>query len=207
MAIELISQILSPTTATYINGVSAERRFSKAILENFFQKLVEKEGKGVNDSFVTEDDATHAAQVFVNRIKPVKMAAREMGATLNGGSYSNTQHYSQTETVAIELLQILDDPILVPRARQDMIPTDLVAKQVEIFSNRLATIVNGATAASKLLAVYKAEAEGREVNKKVISSTDIALTCSAVSSWVITVCSGTWRFLRKFQKGEWRWLP
>ena len=174
MATELISQILSPTNATYINGVSAERRFSRALLENTFQKLVEKDGKGVNDTWVSEDDATHAAQVFVNRIKPVKMQPREMGASKNGGSYSANQHYSQTETVAIDILQVVDDPILIPRARQDMIPTDLVSKQIEIFSARLATILNGATAASKLLAVYDTERKGGNVNKKTITSTDIS---------------------------------
>ena len=65
MAVELISQILSPTNATYINGVSAERRFAKATLDALYQKLVEKDGRGVNDTWVKEDDATHAAQVKI----------------------------------------------------------------------------------------------------------------------------------------------
>ena len=174
MALELISQILSPTNATYINGVSAERRFSEAILKNAFQKLIEKDGKGVNDNWVKEDDATHSAQVFVNRIKPVKIKAREMGASKNGASYSANQNYTETETVGIELLQVIDDPILIPRARQDMIPTDLVSEHIELFTNRLSTIINGATSASKLLAVYLAEANGEEVNKVNITATDIA---------------------------------
>lgn len=174
MAVELISQILSPTNATYVNGVSAERRFSRALLENSFQKIVEKDGRGVNDKWVKEDDATHAAQVFVNRIVPVKMQPREMGASKNGASYSQNQHYTTTETVGIELLQVLDDPILIPRARQDMIPTDLVATHIELFSARLATILNGATAASKLFASYEADAEGKPANFKTITSTDVA---------------------------------
>lgn len=170
MAVELISQILSPTNATYINGVSAERRFSEAVMKAQYQKLVEKGGRGVNDAWVKEDDATHAAQVFVNRIKPVKMNARVQGASKNGASYSANQHYTETETVGIELLQDVDDPILIPRARQDMIKTDLVATHIDMFSARLATILNGATAASKLLASYLAD----EPNKVNITSTDIA---------------------------------
>lgn len=169
MALELISQILSPTNATYVNGVSAERRFSLAILKNSWQKLVEKDGKGVTDKFVTEDDATHSAQVFVNRIIPVRMQPRVMGASKNGASYSANQHYTQTETVGIELLTVIDDPILIPRARRDMIPVDLVAEQTEMFSNRLATIINGATAGSKLLESYKADAG----NHVTISSSDV----------------------------------
>ena len=174
MALELISQILSPTNATYINGVSAERRFSEAILKNAYQKLIEKDGKGVNDNWVPEDDATHSAQVFVNRIKPVHIKPREMGASKNGASYSANQHYTETETVGIELLQVVDDPILIPRARQDMIPTDLVSEHIELFTNRLSTIINGGTSASKLLAVYLAEANGEEVNKINITATDIS---------------------------------
>ena len=169
MAREIISKVLSPTNATYINGVSAERRFSRAVLENMFQGLVEKDGRGVNDKFVSEDDATSAAQVFVNRILPVKMLPREQGATKNGASFSANSHYTQTETVGIELLQVLDDTIIIPRARQDMINVDLLAKQTEIYSKRLTTILNGATFASKLLKSWSDEAAGKAINYKVIT--------------------------------------
>ena len=77
MALEIISQILSPTNATYINGVSAERRVAPATLKNMFQGLVYKKNRGINDKFVSEDDANSSAQVFVNRILPVKMQPRE----------------------------------------------------------------------------------------------------------------------------------
>ena len=168
MALEVISQILSPTNATYINGVSAERRFSNAVLKNMYQGLVEKGGKGVNDKFVSEDDANSSAQVFVNRILPVKMQPREQGASKNGASFSANKHYTQTVTVGIELLQVLDDPIIIPRARQDMIKVDLLAEQTKIYSDRLATIINGATFACKVLKSWLAGVEG-----KVISSSDV----------------------------------
>lgn len=173
MALETISQILSPTNATYINGVSAERRFAAAVLANMYQGLVEKDGVGVNDSFVSTNDAEESAQVFVNRIKPVKMQPREMGANKNGGSFSANQHYSQTETVSIEILQVLDDIIIIPRARQDMIKVDLLAEQTKIYSDRLKTILNGATAAAKLIAVYNEDKAGRAVNYQQISASDV----------------------------------
>ena len=171
MAQELISQILSPTNATYINGVSSQRLLSKATLESVFQQIIEKNDRGVMDKWVKEDEATHAAQVFVNKVIPARLTPREMGASKNGASYSAHQHYTQTETVGIELLQVLDDVILIPRARQDMIPTDLVSEQLNLFSARLATIINGATSASKLLANYLA---GDDANKVSITATDIA---------------------------------
>lgn len=174
MALETISQILSPTNATYINGVSAERRIAPAILENMYQGLVEKDGRGINDKFVKEDDATSAAQVFVNRVLPVRMKPREMGANKNGASFSQNQHFVQTETVGIEILQVLDDPIIIPRARQDMIKVDLLAEQTKIYSDRLRTIINGATFACKLLKTWSEEAAGHEVNYGTITATDIS---------------------------------
>lgn len=170
MALETISQILSSTNATYINGVSAERRISPAILKNMYQGLVEKDGRGVNDKFVTEDDATSSAQVFVNRVLPVKMKPREMGANKNGASFSQNQHFVQTETVSIEILQVLDDPIIIPRARQDMIKVDLLAEQTKIYSDRLRTIVNGATFASKVLKTWLEDAAGHEVYTKTLTT-------------------------------------
>ena len=173
MSLQVISQILSPTNATYINGVSAQRKVAAAIFKNMYQGLVEKNDVGVNDSWITEGDAQDSAQVFVNRIVPVKMKPRELGASKNGASFSANQHYTQTVTVGIEILQVLDDPIIIPRASQDMIKTDILAEQTEIYSNRCRTIINGATAASKILAVYEAKRKGETVNEKVISSTDV----------------------------------
>lgn len=173
MSLQVISQILSPTNATYINGVSAERRMAAAVLKNMYQGLVEKDGRGINDKFVTESDAEESAQVFVNRILPVKMKPRELGASKNGAAFSANQHYTQTVTVGIEILQVVDDPIIIPRATQAMIRTDLLAEQTQIYSDRLRTILNGATAAQKLLAVYLAKKKGEAVNEKVISSSDV----------------------------------
>lgn len=173
MGRQVISQILAPNNAPYINGVRAESRVSAAILKNMYQGLVEKGGKGVNDKFVTAADAEETAQVFVNRVLPIKMKPRELGASVNGAGFSANSHYIQTVTVGIELLTVMDDPIILPRSTQDMIKVDLLAEQTEIFSNRLKTILNGATAASKLLTVWLAKAEGKEVYEKVISSTDV----------------------------------
>ena len=172
MALETISQILSPENAPYVNGVAARLNFSPALLKNMYQSLVETNGKGIDDNFVTSTDAEEAAQVFVHRIRPVEMNPREMGASKNGASYSQNQHYVQTETVAIELLQVIDDPIKIPRARQDMIKTDLLAEQTQIFSDRLATILNGATAACKLLASWAA-GEGK-ANFASITASDVS---------------------------------
>lgn len=173
MALQTIQQILSPTNAPYINGTAARLKFSPAVLTNLYQGLVEKNGQGVDDNFVSATDAEENVQIFVHRVLPPKMQPRELGALKNGGSYSQNQHYSQTETVGIEILSVIDDPILIPRVTQDHISVDLLATQVKIFSERFATILNGATFASKVLASYLAKSNGSEVNETVISATDI----------------------------------
>ena len=171
MALETISQVLTSTNATYVNGVSARRKFAEATLVNLYQGLVEKDGKGVNDKFVSETDANEYSQVFVNRILPVKMKPREQGANKNGASYSQNSHYVQTTTVGIDILQIIDDTVRIPRARQDWIKVDLLAEQIKIYSDRLATIINGATAAEKLLAAWTAdEYNHHEFNMSAIST-------------------------------------
>ncbi len=173
MALETITQILAPTNAPYINGINGERRVSAAILKNFYQGLVEKNGKGVDDNFVSAGDAEEATQIVVHRVLPVKMQPREQGANKNGASYSQNQHYVQTEDVGIDILQVLDDVILIPRASTDRINVDLLAEQIQIWSDRWATIYNGATTASKILASYMAKAKGETINEVVISDSDI----------------------------------
>ena len=102
MALETIEQILSPERAPYINGVKAGLKVSPAILENVYQGLVEKDGRGVNDKWVSESDANENAQILVNRVLPINMKARVQGASKNGGSYSSNKHFTQTETVGID---------------------------------------------------------------------------------------------------------
>ena len=163
IAIEIIKQVLAPDNAPNINGVYAERRVSKAILKNMFQGLVEKGGKGVSDNFVSEEEANNAVTIAVNRILPVKMQPREHGSAKNGGAFSNKAHYTETVQVSIDILTLLDDPIIIPRVSQDRIPTDLLAEHIKIFSDRSATVINGATTAAKFLATYLADADKRNI--------------------------------------------
>lgn len=172
MAIEVIQQILAPDNAPTINGVRAEAKISQALLENMFQGLVETAGRGVNDKYVTEEEANSNAQIFVNRVVPIKMKPREMGSTKNGGSFSNDKHFVQTETVGIDILQVIDDTIYIPRARQDTIKVDLLAKNVDVHGRYLNTVINGATAGAHILSAWQGELDG-EYNAIDITEADI----------------------------------
>ena len=172
MAIEVIQQILAPDNAPTINGVRAEAKISQALLENMFQGLVETAGRGVNDKYVTEEEANTNAQIFVNRVVPIKMKPREMGSTKNGGSFSNDKHFVQTETVGIDILQVIDDTIYIPRARQDTIKVDLLAKNVDVHGRYLNTVINGATAGAHILSAWQGELDG-EYNAIDVTEADI----------------------------------
>lgn len=168
---ETISQVLSPTNATYINGVSVRRDFSKAVLECIFQGMVEKDGRGVNGNFVTEKEANDAGQVFVNRVKAHLQKGRQHGAAKNGGAFANTGWMSSTETVGIDVLELFDETITIPRVTQDRIDVDLAAKEIANYVNSIVLAVNGSSYGAKWFATYNANADKRNVKK--ITSTDI----------------------------------
>lgn len=164
MAIETIKQVLAQDNAPSINGVRAQSLISKALLENIFQGIVETNGRGISDKYAVESEVNANAQIFVNRILPSNWEPREMGASKNGRSFSDNGFFTQTETVGIEVLTVVDDPIIIPRARQDMINVDLLAENINIFGNKLNTIINGATTAAHLFTSWKSEAEGGDYN-------------------------------------------
>ena len=158
MAFQTVGQVLASYNAPYINGNAAGLAFSPAFLVGLYQGLIEKDGKGVDDNFVTSELAEANTQIAVHRLVPVKLRAREIGASKNGAAYSQFQHYTTTETVGIEITQLLDEPILIPRWTKDHLPVDVLARYIQMFSDRIATVLNGATFASKFLATYTAKA-------------------------------------------------
>ncbi len=174
MAIETIKQVLAPDNAPSINGVRAQSLISKALLENIFQGIVETNGRGISDKYATESEVNANAQIFVNRIKPYNWEPREMGASKNGGSFSANRGETQTETVGIEVLTVVDDPIIIPRARQDTINVDLLAQNIDIFGKKLNTIINGGTTAAHLFASFKAEMEGTDYNAVYVGDGKLA---------------------------------
>ena len=173
MSVELVKQVLAPENAPNINGIRTRAKLSEALLLNIFQGLIETNGRGITDRFASEAEINENAQIFVNRILPAKVQPRELGAAKNGRSFSNESHYSQTQTVGIEALTVVDDPIIIPRASQDLINVDLLATQIDLYTKRLNTIINGMTAASKIFAAWNAELKGEAYNAQDISSSDI----------------------------------
>lgn len=173
MPLHVIEQVLAPTRAPYINGVRAGLKVSEALRENLYQGLIERDGRGVTQRFTSDAEVNQNAQILVDRIIPVEQDPRELGASVNGGAYNAESFYTQTETVGIELLTVIDAPINIPGSTQRMIRTDLLAKQTQIYGDRLNAIINGATIAAHLDAVWQAQLEGKDVNVVEVSDADV----------------------------------
>ena len=153
---ETIMQNLAPENAPYINGVQARLNFNKAVLKAIYQGLIEKDGKGVSNKFVEESVANDSAQVLVNKLKPHYDKGREHGSAKNGGAFNNEGYFSTTETHGIEILQLFDAPIIIPRATQDRIDVDLASGEIANYVATLNVALNGSSWAAKWLATYNA---------------------------------------------------
>lgn len=169
---ETIQQNLAPTNAPYINGVQARLNFNKAVLEAIFQGIIEKDGKGVSNKFVSEDVANNSAQVLVNKLKPHYDEGREHGSAKNGGAFNNIGYMSATETFGIDILQLFDATITIPRATQDRIDVDLAAGEIANYVGGINVAINGSSWAAKWFATYNALTSKRNVVK--ITSSDIS---------------------------------
>ena len=150
-------QTLTNYGAPHTNGLAARRILANQILENLYQGLIEKDGRGVTQRF-SEDIS--GAEIRVIRIKPLTQEARELGATLNGGNFSDTVAQSESVEYGLKVLYTLDEPIDIARVSQDMIPVDLLAAQTKNYTDLVNLNVNAATFAEKVQSVWNAEILG-----------------------------------------------
>ncbi|MCK9576412.1 MAG: hypothetical protein M0R51_10865 [Clostridia bacterium] len=147
-------QTLTNIGAPHINSLAARRILANQILENLYQGLIEKDGKGVTQRF---SDDVSGAEIRVVRIKPLTQEARELGATLNGGNYYGSTAQSESVEYGLKVLFTLDQPIDIFRVSQDMLPVDLLAAQTKNYTDLVNLNINAATFAEKIQSVWNAE--------------------------------------------------
>lgn len=163
MTAENISQVLAPDNAPFINENRLNATMSKVLLKNFFQGLIEGERKGVTTDFTTSNEVKNNAQIFVRRILPIRQSPRELGAIKNGGSFNNIAEFTKSTSVGIDLLDVIDKVIIIPRATRDMINVNVLSENVETYLGQVDEIINGGTAAAHLEAVFKAKPEEQNI--------------------------------------------
>ena len=162
-------QLLSNIGTPHINGLAARRVLANQVLENIYQGLIEKDGKGVTQKFT---DDISGAEIRVLRILPLSSKVRSVGATINGGNFNSDDAVQSTSVeVGIPVLMVLDPNIDIPRVSQDMIPVDLLAAQTKNYTNLVNLNLNAATIAEKLQSLYNAEiVSGTSVNVSELDS-------------------------------------
>lgn len=142
-------QLLSDFRAPKINGVAAERVLSNELLKNIFQGDVERNGRGVTQTFTSD---TSGAEIRVLRVLPIHQDARELGARINGGGF-NDQAPGELATaeVGIRILQVIDAPIDIPDVTQDMIRVDLLKGAVDNLGGLVTRNLNAVKIAAKVV--------------------------------------------------------
>ncbi len=176
---QFLSDFKSPT----INGMAARRVLANEMLYNLAQGIIEANGKGVTQKF-TKD--TEGAQIRVLRILPLKQKSRELGSALNGGNFNSDKESTQSETVGIDVITVIDSPIDIAQVTQDMIPVDLLDSDMKNFSNLVNRNINAMTIGGKLGTSLSAEdanityfdasivgdAEKKEINRTFLNAND-----------------------------------
>ena len=157
----MATTILSNYGAPTINSIAAERILSNTILDNIYQGIIEKDGKGVTQRFTT--DCSGAEIRFVH-VKPIFAQAREIGASINGGNFPSLVHEGETDSFGLPVLTVLDDPIDLAQVNKDMIPVDLAAQYIKNYTDQVNLNINAMTVAGKYYSTMLASANGSEVN-------------------------------------------
>ena len=140
---------MAAPTFTPINGSSVDIKISTKILENYFQGDCEADGFGVTSNYSQTSDLNAG---YVRILKPayLSMETRQLGATVNGSSYSADALFISNGEYLLPVVEVLDEPIDMPYNNFAMVPQlsrDDFTKQV---GGQIAKVKNGLSLAAKL---------------------------------------------------------
>lgn len=152
---EIINQILTDITTPTINANVASRVTARTLLRNIFQGVIFESGRGVTNTY-TED--INASQIQVRRILPLQQEARELGASINGGSFNNEEsEYTTSTAYGLNILTVIDRPVLIPQVTLDIMNVDVLSAQVQSLSGIVNRNINAMTIAVQLKAGFSEE--------------------------------------------------
>lgn len=170
---ETINQTLYDVSTPEINGNQASIVLANTLLANIFQGQIFEEGRGCTNTYSND---VSGAQIRIRKVLPVSQEAREVGASINGGSF-NSEDPEMTSSVSygIDVLTVLDRPIDIPQITVDLMDVDLTARHIESFAGLVNRNINAMTIAVQLLKYFK---EGK--NSVVYDTTDEKAMLSAI---------------------------
>lgn len=156
-----MATVLSNYGAPTINDIAARRVLSNTLLENVFQGTIEKDGEGITQRFSAD---VSGAQIRIVHVKPITQNARELGASINGGNFPTGVQEGATDSLGVDVITVLDDPIDLANVNRDMIPVDLAGQYMKTYSDLVNVNLNAMTIAGKYFATFSTAATGGEVN-------------------------------------------
>ncbi len=154
--------------APKLDGQALARVTSKALKENVFQKILAVPEKGVTEKFSTD---VNASEIRIIRQVVPSIAARQLGATVNGGYFnSNNPLMPQSVEYGIKLLYLIDDQIDYPSVMEDMVETSVVEATNRSVAGVVAKNINASTLAHQLTAVINDQIAGNTPNFVTMAS-------------------------------------
>lgn len=171
--------VLSNYGAPTINNIAAARVLSNTVLENIYQGIIEKDGEGITQRF-TED--VSGAQIRIIHVKPITQKARKWGSGINGGNFPNSVQEGSTDSLGVDVITLLDDPIDLANVSKDAIPVDLAGQYMKSYSDLVNVNLNAMTIAGKYFATYITAANGGEVNSTTYAGGTANLKDSVITA-------------------------
>ena len=158
--------------APALDGQALRRVTSKALKENIFQDILAVPEKGVTEKF-SED--VNASEIRIIRQVVPSIAARQLGATVNGGYFNSaTPLMPQSVEYGIKLLYTIDDQIDYPTNMDDMVEVSVAEATNRSVAGVVARNINASTLAHQLTAVINAQVGGGTPNFVTMASATAA---------------------------------
>lgn len=153
----MAEQFLSDFKTPQINANSASRVLSNEVLFMIYQGVIETEGQGITQRFSTD---TSGAEIRIIVPQALNIGTRELGASLNGDNFASSTKQSQSTSVGLSVLQVIDTPIDIAQVTQDMIPISILETQMKVLGMEINTQLNALTLAGKIANTFPAIQNG-----------------------------------------------
>ena len=139
---------LSDFNQPTISSLQARLVLSNEYLFNIGQNIVETDGQGCTQRFAKD---TKGGRINVVRILPLTQKARSLGADYNGLPFNAlTVESPASSQYGLDILTVIDLPIDIRSASQDMIPVDILQAETKNYSLLISRNINAMTIAGKV---------------------------------------------------------
>ena len=155
-----------------LDGQALRRVTSQQLKENIFQNILAVPEKGVTEKFSTD---VNASEIQIIRQVAPAVAARQLGAPVNGGYFNSaTPLIPQSVEYGIKLLYMIDDQIDYPAVMEDMVSLPVAEATNRSVAGIVARNINASTLAHQLTAVINEQVAGNTPNFVTMASATAA---------------------------------